>query len=160
LRAAEVGFAGFILAIGLAYEVMALAMPHGKLGYPGPGFFPLVVGAFLSLAAAGCLVQALLGRGAAPPAAGQPRGAAGAPRRTYRAILLLGLMTAYGFALKPVGFPLAIFLFVLVAMRIFGYRRWLPALAITAALAAFAYVTFVLWLKVPLPLGIVGELLE
>jgi hypothetical protein len=69
-------------------------------------------------------------------------------------------MTAYGLALKPLGFPVAIFLFVLTAMRIFGYRRWLPALAVTAGLAAFSYATFILWLKVPLPMGIVGELLE
>ncbi|MFB3820195.1 MAG: tripartite tricarboxylate transporter TctB family protein [Candidatus Methylomirabilales bacterium] len=159
MKATEVGFAGFILAIGIAYEGMALGMPRGKLGYPGPGFFPLMVGAFLSLAAAGCLVQALLGRGMAPRAAAA--GAAGeAPRRTHRAVLLLGLLTAYGLALKPVGFPLAIFLFVLAAMRIFGYRRWLPALAVTVVLAVFSYVTFVLWLKVPLPLGIVGAWLE
>jgi hypothetical protein len=159
MKAADLGFAAFILAIGIAYEVTALGMPRGKLGYPGPGFFPLMVGGFLCLAAAGCLVQALLGRGAAPRPA---RDAADAhqPRRTSRAVLLLVLMIAYGVALKPVGFPLAIFLFVLAAMRTFGYRRWVPALAVTAAVAAFSYFTFVLWLKVPLPLGIVGEWLE
>jgi len=156
MKAAEVGFAALILALGIGYEVMALGMPGGKLAYPGPGFFPAIVGLFLTLAAAGCLVQALR----LPRTAGEPAPASGAPRRTGRAGLLLLLLVAYGVALKPLGFLPAIFVFVLAAMRIFGYRRRLAALLLAAGLAAFSYVTFILWLKVPLPMGIVGELLE
>ena len=48
---------------------------------------------------------------------------------------------------------------MVVAIRIFGYRRWFPALAMAAVIAAISYVSFVLWLKVPLPLGILEEVL-
>ena len=49
-------------------------MPRGTLAYPGPGFAPVLVGAFLIATALGCLVQELRprSRAAAPaPAAGR-----------------------------------------------------------------------------------------
>ena len=69
------------------------------------------------------------------------------------------LMIGYILALKPLGFLIAICAFLVVAIRIFGYRRWVPALAMAAVIAAISYVSFVLWLKVPLPLGILEEVL-
>jgi hypothetical protein len=120
-----------------------------------------VVGAFLILASAGCLVQALLLR--RPVTASKPPTTAEAPapkRLVYRTGLLLGFLTLYAFLLKPLGFPIAIFLFVLAAIRVFGFRRWFPALGITLGLAIVSYFGFVVWLAVPLPMGIVGELLD
>jgi hypothetical protein len=51
-------------------------------------------------------------------------------------------------------------LFLVASIWIFGYRKWLPTLAIAAALTAVSYLTFVVWLKVPLPLGILSDLLD
>jgi len=161
VRAAEIGFAGFILLAGIVYEAMAWWMPRGHVNQPGPGFFPLVVGAFLILASAGCLVQALLlRRPASEPKSSVLDEAPVRGRLVYRTGLLIGFLTVYAFLLKPLGFPIAIFLFVLAAIRIFGYRRWLPALGITLGLAILSYFGFVVWLAVPLPMGIVGELLD
>ena len=161
VRAAEIGFAGFVLLAGIVYEAMAWWMPRGHVHYPGPGFFPLVVGAFLILASAGCLIQALLIRRPAPASKSPaPAEAPAANRLVHRTALLLGFLTAYAFVLKPLGFPVAIFLFVLAAIRVFGFRRWLPAIGITLALAILSYFGFVVWLAVPLPMGIVGELLD
>jgi hypothetical protein len=155
MKAAQIAFAAVVLAVALVYELMAVGMPRGSLGYPGPGFFPVAVGGFLLLAAAGCLVQACRSRplvdGATPLTARPPAHKAGA---------LVVLLVAYGLVLKPLGFPAAIFLFVLAAIRLFGYRRWLTALPIAAALTVASHVAFVLWLKVPLPMGVLAELLE
>lgn len=162
MKIGSIVFAGLILAVGIGYESMALYMPQGSLAYPGPGFFPMVIGIFLVVTALGCLLQEIVPwkRGAAPstpPPSNQDADAPDAPGRK-KTVQLLALMVGYMLALKTAGFLISIGLFLFVAIRIFGYRRWLPALAIAAAIAGISYVSFVLWLKVPLPLGILEEI--
>lgn len=162
MRASETLFAGLVLAAGIAYEVMAWWMPRGKLGYPGPGFFPVIVGAVLVLTAAACLIQALLIRRPDGPAAAAEETAALAPgsRQTARIWFLIGFLILYAMTVQPLGFPIALTVFLVAAIWVFGYRRWLPALGIAAALTAISYLTFVVWLKVPLPLGILSDILD
>jgi putative tricarboxylic transport membrane protein len=163
VKIGSVVFAGLILAIGLVYEMMALNMPRGRLSYPGPGLFPMIIGVFLIATALGCLLQEILPRkrSAGPSASPltNPDSAAPADRNVKKTFQLMTLMIGYTLALKPLGFLISICAFLVIAIRIFGYRRWLPALAIAAFIACISYVSFVLWLKVPLPLGILEEVL-
>ena len=163
MKNADALLAGFVLLIGIGYAGMAWWMPRGNIAYPGPGFFPVLVGLFMILTAAGCLVQALsAGKTKDPsPVGDKPEAQAGLTAPSAgKAWGLLGLLVAYALFLKSLGFLIAIFLFLLASIRIFGYRRWLPSLGITAAIAAISYVSFVIWLKVPLPLGILGDILN
>jgi len=155
VRTHEIGFAGFLVVLAALYAGTALRMPRGDLTYPGPGFFPAAVGIFFVLAALGCLAQAVLSRPSPAPASegATNRLAAGTVQ------LLVGLV-CYGVLLRWLGFPVAILLFSVLAIRIFGYRRWLPVGIIALLLTAVSYVVFVLWLKVPLPMGLVGALLD
>jgi len=154
-------FPAAMTAVAVAYEVMAIGMPRGTLNHPGPGLYPTVVGAFLIATAAGCLAREILrlrtasGRSSAAPQAG----AVSSGDALGRTLPLMGAMVTYVLALQPLGFPVSICLFLLVAIRMFGFRRWLAALGIAAALTAASYVAFVLWLKVPLPLGILDDVL-
>lgn len=156
-------FAGLIFAVGLVYETMAMNMPRGSLAYPGPGLFPMVIGVFLIATALGCLLQEILPRmrGKDPAASSLPNEDSADPeeRNVKKTVQLTALMIGYIFVLKPLGFPLAICAFLALAIRIFGYRKWLPTLAMAAIIAGISYVAFVLWLKVPLPLGILEEVL-
>ena len=156
-------FAGLILAVGLIYEGMALYMPRGSLSYPGPGFFPLAIGVFLIVTALGCLLQEFLPRktGEGPTASPLPSQDSAAPgdRNVKKTFQLMALMIGYTLVLKTLGFLISICAFLVVAIRIFGYRRWFPALAMATVIAGISYVSFVLWLKVPLPLGILEEVL-
>jgi putative tricarboxylic transport membrane protein len=156
-------FAGLILAVGLVYGIMALKMPRGRLSYPGPGFFPMIVGVFLVVTALGCLVQEILARkrGTGPSASPLVSQESAAPegRNVKKTFQLMVLMIGYTLALKMLGFLICICVFLVVAIRIFGYRRWVPAVAMAAVIAAISYASFVLWLKVPLPLGILEEVL-
>ena len=156
-------FAGLILAVGLVYESMALNMPRGNLAQPGPGLFPMIIGIFMLATALGCLLQEVLfrKRDKNPAASPLPSQDAVIPanRDIKKTFQLTALMTGYLLVLKPLGFPLAICAFLVVAIRIFGYRRWLPTLAMAAVIAGISYVAFVLWLKVPLPLGFLEEIL-
>lgn len=164
MKIGSVVFAGLILAVGLVYGIMALNMPLGRLSYPGPGLFPMIVGVFLVATALGCFLQEVLPRkksGGGPSASPLPdRDAAAPPRRNVqKTFQLMALMIGYTLALKPLGFLISICAFLVVAIRIFGYRRWFPALVMAAVIAGISYVSFVLWLKVPLPLGILGDVL-
>lgn len=158
MKTADLAFSGLILALAIAYEAMALWMPQGSLKFPGPGYYPKLVGSFLIAASLGCLIQALLLR--RPARAVEAKGER-APRPVAgTTVALFGLLVGYGALLKPLGFPIAICLFLLAAIRVFGYRRWAITLLIAAGLTAVSYLTFVTWLKVPVPLGIVGDLLD
>ncbi len=162
MKIGSIVFAGLILAVGLIYEVMAIKMPQGRLSYPGPGLFPMIIGVFLVATALGCLVQDILPRkGASEGRSASPLpdrdSAAPGNRNVTKTVQLMALMIGYTLALKPVGFLISICAFMMVAIRIFGYRRWVPALAMAALIAGISYVTFVLWLKVPLPMGVLEE---
>lgn len=163
MKIGSVVFAGLMLAVGLVYETMALNMPRGTLAYPGPGLFPVIIGAFMVAMALGCLVREFLPRKQAKvpvvPLAPIEVQAAPEERDVMKTVQLTALMIGYIFALKPLGFPIAICIFLALAIRIFGYRRWLPALAMAAVITVISYVSFVLWLSVPLPLGILEEIL-
>jgi putative tricarboxylic transport membrane protein len=154
-------FPGFMIAIALGYEIMAMKMPRGTLTHPGPGLYPTIVGVFLLATSLGCLVREILRRGAPSGRSNLPLPVAAVPASPARAktLQLMGSMVAYALAMQPLGFPVSICIFLLVAIRIFGYRKWVPALGMAAILTAISYVTFVMWLKVPLPLGILDEIL-
>jgi putative tricarboxylic transport membrane protein len=164
VKIGSIVFAGLMLAIGLVYWIMALNMPRGRLSYPGPGLFPTIIGIFLVATALGCLLQEILPRkrGAGPSASPLPDQdpTATGDRIVKNTFLLMALMIGYTLALKPLGFLISICVFMVIAIRIFGYRRWVPALAMATVIAAISYVSFVLWLKVPLPLGILEAVLE
>lgn len=156
-------FAGLMLAVGLVYESMALNMPRGTLAYPGPGLFPLIIGGFMIAMALGCLLQEIVPRmrekkqeASALPSADA---ADSEERNVAKTFQLTALLIGYILILKPLGFPIAICAFLVVAIRIFGYRKWLPTLAMAAIIAGISFVSFVLWLKVPLPMGILEDLL-
>lgn len=152
-----------MLAVGLVYETMAMNMPRGSLAYPGPGLFPMIIGILLIATALGCLFQEIVPRMRSkdPVASSLPDEAPAAAdkRNVGKTVQLTALMIGYIFLLKPLGFPLAICAFLALAIRIFGYRKWLPTLAMAAVIAGISYLSFVVWLKVALPLGILEEVL-
>jgi hypothetical protein len=163
MKTGSIVFAGLMLAVGVIYETMALNMPRGNLAYPGPGLFPMVIGAFMIAMALGCLLQELVPRMREmnPEVSAIPGADAAEPeeRNVAKTVQLTALMVAYIFALKPLGFPIAICIFLAIAIRIFGYRKWLPALAMAAIITVVSYVSFVIWLAVPLPMGILEDIL-
>jgi putative tricarboxylic transport membrane protein len=152
-----------MLAVGLVYESMALNMPRGTFAYPGPGLFPMIIGGFMIAMALGCLVQEIVPRmrEKKPEASSLPSADANDPeeRNVAKTFQLTALLIGYILVLKPLGFPIAICAFLVIAIRIFGYRKWLPTLVMAALITVVSYLSFVLWLAVPLPMGILEDLL-
>ncbi len=138
-----------MLAVSGVYLANALTLPQGTAARPGPGFFPLAVGAFGALVALVWVVTALrrvpLGARDAAPAAGYRRVA-------VTAMLLVG----FCLALPWTGYPIGAFLFVAGLLRGLG-AGWLPAGATALASALVSYYLFGPLLGVPLPAGIFFE---
>jgi putative tricarboxylic transport membrane protein len=158
VRTTDLAFSGFVLLMAIGYEAMAWWMPQGSLKFPGPGYYPKLVGMFLIATALGCLIQAAVARPSARPV--EPLAKAPPRPMVGKTVALLGLLLGYAILLTPLGYPIAIFLFLLAAIRVFGYRRWTIIILLALALTVVSYVTFITWLKVPLPLGVVGDLLD
>ena len=158
MRSTDLAFSGFVLVVAIGYEAMALWMPQGSLKFPGPGYYPKLVGMFLIATSLGCLIQALLARRSVRPV--KSAGDAVPRPMVGKTVALLGLLLGYAFLLTPLGFPIAICLFLLAAIRVFGYRRWTIIILLALGLTVVSYVMFITWLKVPLPLGVVGDLLD
>lgn len=156
MKAGALFFPAAALAVGIGYTVLAVGMPRGTLNHPGPGLFPVVVGVFWLATASGCLVTEIMRLRARAGPAAQPE--PGPPMA--KTLQLMALMVAYVPALQPLGFPVSICIFLLLAIRIFGYRRWAAAFGMALVLTALSYAAFVLWLKVPLPMGLLEDVLD
>ena len=62
-------------------------------------------------------------------------------------------------AVLLLGMPLAMFLALLALGLLWGERRWLPLLLNAVLLPAIIWAVFVRGLRVPLPMGLLGQLL-
>ena len=137
---------GFLVASG-AYLAASLSFPLGSVAKPGPGFFPVGVGVFLCLAAAGLTGTLVRGPRAVAAGPGVPPDA-----RARVATTVLGL-AGFCLLLPWLGYPVCAFLFVGLVLRRLGGGGW-PGVVITAVLSALvSHYLFGVLLGVPLPRG-------
>lgn len=136
-------------ALFLASESLKLRY-YTPLG-PGPGFFPLWLAALLAILAVAMFCQATF-RGAEP----MPSDFF-ADRQGYLRIgaIAASLIAVIGL-MEPVGFCLVMLAFYLFLLLVLGRQH--PVITAVVALAGSfgMYYVFVHWLKVPLPMGILG----
>ena len=135
-----------VVAASGGYLLSGLALPLGSTARPGPGFFPLAIGAFGAIMA---LVWTAAAFRRAPVAAGEPGISADARGRVVAtAVALIG----FCFLLRWVGYPVAALVFVTLLLRWLG-AGWRAAVVTGVASAAVSYYLFGVLLNVPLPHG-------
>jgi hypothetical protein len=149
MNKAEITAAGVVLAVGVSLLVAALGFPFLSAGTPGPGFLPLLIA--IGIIASGV---ALLG---------------GAVRRTrtlakpnwpslagwwHVGLMLVALAVAFLF-LEELGFLIATTLFMAAMIYALGERAWRMLLTVPPLSAIALYMVFAVWLRVPLPKGII-----
>jgi hypothetical protein len=143
-----------LVLLGVAVAACWGAAQHevGTLSSPGPGLFPLILGAVLGVLSLIILVRDLQARQAATPAA-VPGGVAVFAKEIIYVLLAL---VAYGLLLIPLGFIVTTFMVFGFLLRFVTKQNWYLAVGGAAALAVGAYVIFDIFLRVPLPQGVLG----
>jgi putative tricarboxylic transport membrane protein len=138
---------GLIVAgIGVAACILARRLP-AQTGFGlGPAFLPFWTG--MVLAACGLW---LCGRAAADEEVCWP-----SPRGFARAASGFILLLLYALALQPLGYLISTAVFLMVGILLLEPVRPIGALVFGLASAAFLFSIFRLWLRVPLPGGVLG----
>ena len=136
-----------LLVLGLAGLYEASSLAFGTVRQPGSGFFPTLVCVLIVVFSGMALAD--------PHARGPAEDADGAPGTEARVWLVVGSLVVYVGLLKPIGFPIATAVLLLLLLRGIGKARW--AVSAPAALvgAAACYWGFTR-LGVPLPAGVLG----
>ncbi len=137
--------AALLLALAVAFSAAALRLyPYSSEGGPGSGFLPFWLGLVMA-----ALALALFLRRAR---VADPGFATGGGRA--RLLIVLALTLAFVVLLKTLGMVLATALYLVATVRFVGRHAWWVAVAVGIGAAAFNYLVFAHWLRVPFPQGL------
>jgi putative tricarboxylic transport membrane protein len=140
------------VALGLATILMAGGLREGTAtGGPGTRFLPVLLGGLMVLLG-GIIV---FGRAPAPspPSGTDTTGDGG----LVRPLVVLAAMACYALLFERLGFLLSTAPVLAFLLVVHGERRWGVVLAVSVLASAATYGLFGLWLKVPLPSGLLDR---
>lgn len=145
-RTATTVTAVIFLVIALTYSWQALSYSVGTPAQPGPGLFPIMIGALFVVAAVGLLVETRRGR--SEDVVHWPY-----PRYALRLVLVLVASVLYLVLLPIIGQLLAGALLCALLLIALNMRRWWVVLIVSVVSSVTIYVLFSTVLGVPLPRG-------
>ena len=145
----EITAAGVVLAVGVALLAGSLTFPFLSAGTPGPGFLPLLIAIGIIASGLALLAGALRGmrvgaRPTWPSLAGW----------WHVGLMLVAMAIAFLF-LEDLGFLVATTLFMAAMIYALGERSWRMLVTIPPLSAIALYMVFAVWLRVPLPKGLI-----
>ena len=171
------------VASSIVLALLGIGAVIGGIGYGvieedgliGPGFLPTMAGGLVAIFAIGDIVGRLRAKptmseaelilGAEADAVLEEEVAAESDidifgrtqkQRSRMLVAVLVILVATLLLVPLLGFIIS-FALMLLSIAIFvEKRKWLPALAVTAAALAVTYLIFVVLLRVPLPQGLIG----
>ena len=148
MRSADRITAVLLLAFAIAFAAGALKS-YSWWGPDGPGsaFLPFWLGLVMAVLAVMLLLRAL--RNPWPGHDWLPRG-----EGLRDLLVVLGVTVAFVALLSVTGMVIGTALYLLVVVRYLGRHPWWATAAIAVATAAFNWLVFVRWLRVPMPEGI------
>jgi putative tricarboxylic transport membrane protein len=140
------------LALSVLTILLSFEYPYkDKLG-PGPGFFPIWMSLITGSLSLGLFFQTTWGRTTADVSAKLFPEREGALRIAVIMIALLGCLAL----LDPLGFRISLFLFLFLLPMGLGMKNWWLTLLFAVAGSFGVFHVFYHWLKVPLPMGLLG----
>ena len=149
MNKAETAAGGVFTAIGVLMLLESMKFAYFLDGVPGPGFLPRWVAAGLI-----CVGLYLTAKGIRPGIALQKAiewPEAGAWRRVAA---ILGALALALLLLENLGFVIVVTVFMAVVMYSLSVRSWLMLATVPVLTAIGLYVIFAVWLRVPLPRGV------
>ena len=147
MRRALLGTLIVAMLLAVAYLAEAMRYPRGTMAQPGPGLFPLAVGALMLIAALGTGLEARSRK--TWEEMDWPRG--------LDALRVLGVLAAslgYVLLLPHLGHPVAGTLVTLAVLQMMQLRSWVVKLTLSLVIGLGSYYLFAVLLGVPLPTGI------
>ncbi len=137
----------FWMGFGAVFAVGGLQRGLVRMGIPGPGSLPFIVGLILIGLSFIVFFQAFSSK----PAPKEKL----FPQQSSLPKLILALISLfiYGFLLKPIGFVLTTFIFLIFVLRLIGHERWIAVVSFALLTAVLSYLLFSA-LQVELPKGI------
>lgn len=138
----------FWLGIALIVSVTSLLkFGLGSFGYPGPGFFPFLVGLLLFFLSLGMIGIALTERLKNPSFKQWPV--------FHRNVTVtLFVLFAYAFTLTSIGYILGSFLLFVYLFRFPSGKRWWVSVVLSVIVVAITYYFFGVLLQTQFPEGI------
>jgi len=127
---------------------LALMLPMGRVGKPGPGIFPLLLSVVIAFLALLLFFRTIRSKG--------EFGTEEIPTTKWRLVYLLGDLCLYAFLLRPLGFLISTWIFLIVLKPIVK-KRWIPILLGSLFISAAFFFFFNYLLKVELPMGILAR---
>ncbi len=138
------------MLFGAATALLSLTLPIGTFRAAGSGLFPLCLGLLLMALASIFLINL---RVQTPPQARPDAAPPAAPESPRQVLLFLGTSALAILLLDPLGYPLSALFLLVALLRILGITQWRMNLLISSVTTGVAYLIFVHWLKIPLPMG-------
>ena len=127
------------IALGLFVIIKTQQMQIGSFTEPGPGLYPLLVGAVLFVLS--CYSLFVSGADAKP---------AGTTRSRY-VYLVLAILVAFRLLLPLVGYTCAVSLLFVLPLKFVAGQKWLTSLILAGVFTAGTYLVFVQWLAIVFP---------
>ena len=150
----------FLLLLGLFLAIRSTDLRIWSRSGPGAGFFPLIIGLIICLLSLILLLQYILSKRAGDKAQAAPRGIPEEERPALiKVFSYLLLMVLYGVLMKSLGFFLTTFLFLFVILKYTERQGWRRTLLIGSIATVASYLLFETYLGVPLPMGVMKNLL-
>jgi hypothetical protein len=153
-----------VLLFSLFYLFGSAKLEMGELSRPGPGFFPIVLGAagvvIASLLVAGTYLQQKKEREKEAPPRGieSPSQEKDARQGFIRIVAFILALTALVGLYEILGSFVGFFIVTVIFGKITGMRGWGRPLLLGFCTSAGIYILFGLWFKLPLPSGILEKL--
>ncbi len=145
------GYVGLFLCFASAlFCYGAFTLGIGKLGRPGPGFFPLLTGLIVGTLSLVMIASSI--RGSTSRETGREK------LITIRTILSLVCLLLFGVLVEKAGFFVCSFLFIIFVLRANGVNKWPFLLFFAAVVCVGVFFFFNVFLEARLPLGILDVL--
>jgi len=156
--------AGLLVALGVAFAIGGTRYGvFGEGSRIGPGFMPFVAGVLLVVFGVMIGVEAALHRGRVPSHAArntQEGGVEGEEEAGGSTVVVaFGLMLVTVLLIPVLGFLLSFGLLILALVTFVEREGWVRGILLSVTAITVTWLAFVVLLEIPLPPGIVGELL-
>jgi hypothetical protein len=143
----------FWLAIGLLLAICSTSYEIGSPLQPGPGSYPLLLGLLLIVLSLKLLLSGWLQKHSFAKENTTPPSSSTGWKRVLWIVLIL---VSAAFCFETIGYLLTFFFMVLFLMIGARSKNWRQILLTSFCSALGVYLVFVLLLKQPLPIGLIG----